>query len=91
MDSSSSSDSYDRFVLSSSFDDGAEILVSTVAMVVKAIVEDSDEGTSQPQPKRRKYIVRERETANDLLVTQCESQLGKSQLESTDGLENKWL
>ncbi|XP_022019320.1 uncharacterized protein LOC110919354 [Helianthus annuus] len=70
MDSSSSSDSYDRFVLSSSSDDGAEILLSTVATVVKAIVEDSDEGTSQPQPKpkRRKYIVRERETTNDLLV-----------------------
>ncbi|MFS7976713.1 hypothetical protein Hanom_Chr10g00895641 [Helianthus anomalus] len=69
MDSSSSSDSYDRFVLLSSSDDGAEILLSTVAMVVKAIVEDSDDGTSQPQPKRRKYIVRERENANDLLVS----------------------
>ncbi|XP_021980209.2 uncharacterized protein LOC110876346 [Helianthus annuus] len=36
-------------------------------MVMKGIVEDADEGTSQPQPKRRKYIVRERGTANDLL------------------------
>ncbi|XP_021980607.1 uncharacterized protein LOC110876758 [Helianthus annuus] len=66
---SSSSDSYDKFVLSSSSDDGAELLLLAVSMVVKAIVEDANEGTSQPQPKRRKYIVRERETANDLLAS----------------------
>ncbi|XP_022018806.1 uncharacterized protein LOC110918833 [Helianthus annuus] len=71
MDSSSSSDSYDKFVLSSSSDDGAKLILLVVMMVMKAIVEVevADEGTSQPQPKRRKYIVRERETSNDLLVS----------------------
>ncbi|MFS7888856.1 hypothetical protein Hanom_Chr00s000002g01599971 [Helianthus anomalus] len=58
---SSSSDSYEKFALSSSLDDGAELLLSTVSMVVKAIVDNANEGTSQP--KRRNYIVRERETA----------------------------
>ncbi|XP_035838825.1 uncharacterized protein LOC110906572 [Helianthus annuus] len=70
MDSSSSS-SYDKFVLSSSSDDEAELILSAVTMVMKAIVEDADEWTSQPQPKPklRKYIVHECETANDLLVS----------------------
>ncbi|MFS7995824.1 hypothetical protein Hanom_Chr12g01122621 [Helianthus anomalus] len=49
MDSLSSSDSYDKFVLSSSSDDGVELILSAVSMVVKAIVDDVDEGTSQPK------------------------------------------
>ncbi|MFS8015703.1 hypothetical protein Hanom_Chr15g01359771 [Helianthus anomalus] len=51
MDSSSLRYSYDRFVWSFSSDSGTEILLSTMATIVKTIVEDSDEGTSQPEPK----------------------------------------
>ena len=61
MSSSYSSDS------SSSSDDGAEIFLQTIATVVKAIVEDDEAETSQP--KRRRYTPRERQTANNLLVS----------------------
>src|ERR1044071_2069111 len=63
--SSSSDDMFDQLALDDLGEGAAEMLMATVQNVVKAIADD--EGTSEP-PKRRKYIIRERETGNELLV-----------------------
>ncbi|XP_021974472.1 uncharacterized protein LOC110869537 [Helianthus annuus] len=64
--SSSSSSGLDSLILFSSDDEGLALIISAVQMVVQAVMED--EGFSS-EPKRRKYIVRDRVTTHDLSVS----------------------